>query len=192
MRLVKDATRGVLDGNFGGLPNAGTLAAGDVSNSSDTRVPEEEPRNMAMSMAGGGASGPQMNVTPLIDVLLVLIIIFLVIQTQLRHQGLEAEIPQPADPVKQAAPEPTRTIVIQLQEGMDKGDAPTVKINSEEVSWAELEPRLFDIYKRRAEKVAFVEGDDTVEFRFVADVIDQAREAGVTTVGLMPKQVAAR
>jgi biopolymer transport protein ExbD len=147
---------------------------------------------MAMSMAGGGASGPQMNVTPLIDVLLVLIIIFLVIQTQLRHQGLEAEIPQPADPAKQAAPEPTRTIVIQLQEGMDKGDAPTVKINSEEVSWTELEPRLFDIYKRRAEKVAFVEGDDGVEFRFVADVIGQAREAGVTSVGLMPKQVAAR
>jgi biopolymer transport protein ExbD len=65
-----------------------------------------------------------------------------------------------------------------------------VKINSEAVSWAELEPKLFDIYKQRAEKVAFVEGDDGVEFRFVAEVIDQARQAGVVTVGLMPKQVA--
>ena len=82
--------------------------------------------------------------------------------------------------------------MIQLQEGSGKEDTPSVKINSKEVSWAELEPALFDIYKQRAEKVAFVEGDDGVEFRFVAEVIDQAREAGVTTVGLMPKQVAAK
>ena len=147
---------------------------------------------MAMSMAGGGPSAPQMNVTPLIDVLLVLIIIFLVIQTSLRHQGLETEIPQPADRTKNSPPTPVRTIVIQLQEGAGKDDTPSVKINSEEVSWDKLELRLFDIYKQRAEKVAFVEGDDGVEFRFVADVIDQARQAGVTTVGLMPKQVAAK
>jgi biopolymer transport protein ExbD len=133
-----------------------------------------------------------MNVTPLIDVLLVLIIIFLVIQTQLRHQGLEAEILQPADQAKSSVPTPVRTIVIQLQEGSGTDDTPSVKINSEEVSWAGLEARLFDIYKQRAEKVAFVEGDDGVEFRFVADVIDQARGAGVTSVGLMPKQVAAK
>jgi biopolymer transport protein TolR len=147
---------------------------------------------MAMSMAGGGPSAPQMNVTPLIDVLLVLIIIFLVIQTSLRHQGLETEIPQPADQTKNSPPTPVRTIVIQLQEGAGKEDTPALKINSEEVSWDQLEPRLFDIYKQRAEKVAFVEGDDGVEFRFVADVIDRAREAGVGTIGLMPKQVAAR
>jgi biopolymer transport protein TolR len=110
-----------------------------------------------------------------------------------KHEGLRTQIPEPApDPAKTSAPEPQRTIVIQLQEATGKDDVPKIKINSEAVSWAELEPRLFDIYKQRAEKVAFVEGDDGVEFRFVADVIDEARGAGVTTVGLMPKEVAAK
>lgn len=147
---------------------------------------------MAMSMAGGGPSGPQMNVTPMIDVLLVLIIIFMVIVMRSKTQGELAQIPEPADPAKNSAPAPQRTIVIQLQESPDKNETPSVKINSEEVSWPELEPKLFDIYKQRAEKVAFVEGDNGVEFRFVAEVIDQAREAGVLTVGLMPEQVAAK
>jgi biopolymer transport protein ExbD len=146
---------------------------------------------MAMSMAGGGPSAPQMNVTPLIDVLLVLIIIFMVIVTQSRTKGLEAQVPQPADTTT-SPPTPVRTIVIQLEEASGKDQPPTVKINSQEVSWAELEPRLFDIFKQRAEKVAFVEGDDDVEFRFVADVIDEARQAGVDRVGLMPKEMARR
>jgi biopolymer transport protein TolR len=171
---------------------AGTLVGIAVSNPSYTRVPEQEPGIMAMSMAGGGAPGPQMNVTPMIDVLLVLIIIFMVIVMQSKTKGELAEIPQPADSAKNSAPSPERTIVVQLQEGSGKDDTPVVKINSEGVKWTELESRLFDIYKQRAEKVAFVEGDDGVEFRFVAEVIDQAREAGVTTVGLMPKQVAAK
>ena len=146
---------------------------------------------MAMSMAGGGPSAPQMNVTPLIDVLLVLIIIFMVIVTQSRTKGLEAQVPQPSDTTS-SAPTPVRTIVIQLEEARGKDQRPTVKINSQEVSWADLEPRLFDIFKQRAEKVAFVEGDDEVEFRFVAEVIDEAHEAGVERVGLMPKQMARR
>jgi biopolymer transport protein ExbD len=151
---------------------------------------KQEPENMAMSTAGGSPSGPQMNVTPMIDVLLVLIIIFMVIVMQSKTKGELAQIPQPADPARNSAPPPERTIVIQLEEGSGKDDTPSVKINAEEVSWAELEPRLFDIYKQRAEKVVFVEGDDGVEFRFVADVIDQAREAGVATAGLMPTQMA--
>ena len=116
----------------------------------------------------------------------------MVIQTSLHRRGFETEIPQPADEAKDSAPPPVRTIVIQLLEGAGKDDTPSVKINSEEVSWDKLELRLFDIYKQRAEKVAFVEGDHGVEFRLVADVIDQAREAGVETIGLMPKQVAAK
>jgi len=168
----------------------GTTPQDGVSNSSDARVPEQEQKSMAMSMGGGGPSAPQMNVTPMIDVLLVLIVIFMVIVMQSKTTGLKAEAPEPADPAKNSAPPPERTIVIQLQEAAGKEDEPRIKINSEEVKWAELEPRLFDIYKQRAEKVAFVEGDDGVEFRFVADVIDQAKAAGVTTVGLMPKQLA--
>ena len=146
---------------------------------------------MAMSMGGGGPSAPQMNMTPLIDVLLVLIIIFMVIVTQSRTKGLEAQVPQPSDATT-SAPTPVRTIVIQLEEASGNDQPPTVKINSQEVSWADLEPRLFDIFKQRAEKIAFVEGDDEVEFRFVAEVIDEARRAGVDRVGLMPKQMARR
>ena len=139
-----------------------------------------------MAMTGGGVSGPQMNVTPLIDVLLVLIIIFMVIVTQTRTKGLEAQIPQPADSHTNQTPPPVRTIVIELQESKGGDDAPKLSINSQEVNWGELEPRLHDIFKTRAEKVAFVQGEDAVEFHYVAEVIDEARAAGVERVGLMP------
>jgi biopolymer transport protein TolR len=146
---------------------------------------------MAMSLAGGGASAPQMNVTPLIDVLLVLIIIFMVIvaETKEEHKGLDAQIPQPAK--TDGAPEPVRTIVIQLGE-TDSGELPELKINEQPVSWAELKPQLADIFKQRAEKVAFVQGDDQVDFEYVADAIDTARAAGVNRVGLMPREMAKR
>ncbi len=143
---------------------------------------------MAMSMGGSGASAPQMNVTPLIDVLLVLIIIFMVIVAQSKEKGFQAEIPQPpANPA--SAPPPVRTVVVQLSE--TKGDeAPNLKINQQPVSWPDLKSQLQDIFKQRAEKVAFVQGDDEVNFEYVAYVIDTAREAGVERVGLLPKEMA--
>jgi biopolymer transport protein TolR len=143
---------------------------------------------MAMSMGGSGASSPQMNVTPLIDVLLVLIIIFMIIVAQSKEKGFKTEIPQPpANP--DSAPEPVRTVVIQLGE-TKKGEAPVLKINQQAVSWPDLKMQLSDIFKTRAEKVAFVQGDDEVNFEYVAYVIDTAREAGVQRVGLLPKEMA--
>jgi biopolymer transport protein TolR len=145
---------------------------------------------MAMSIGGGGASAPQMNVTPLIDVLLVLIIIFMVIVAQSKEKGLEAQIPEPpAHP--DSVPPPIRTIVIQLAETKN-GAVAELKINEQPVSWNELKPQLADIFKQRAEKVAFVQGDDEVDFEYVADVIDTARAAGVDRVGLLPKELARR
>jgi biopolymer transport protein TolR len=143
---------------------------------------------MAMSMGGGGASAPQMNVTPLIDVLLVLIIIFMLIVAQSKEKGLEAQIPQPPSKTDTSPPS-VRTIVIQLGEPRG-GDVPVLKINQQEVSWADLKGQLEDIFKQRAEKVAFVQGDDRVDFEYVADVIDTARDAGVARVGLLPKEMA--
>ena len=142
---------------------------------------------MAMSMAGGGASAPQMNVTPLIDVLLVLIIIFMVIVAESKEKGLEAQIPQPSSETVSPI---VRTIVIQLAEPKS-GEFPILKINQEELAWPDLKAKLQDIFKQRAERVAFVQGDDNVDFEYVADVIDTARDAGVARVGLLPKEMAA-
>ena len=142
---------------------------------------------MAMSMGGGGVSAPQMNVTPLIDVLLVLIIIFMIVVTQEKESGLQTQIPQPANE-QQNSPQP-RTVVIRVMSAAGKQD-PELKINDEDVKWNELSDRLQQIFKWRAERVAFVQGEDDVEFQWVADVIDTARHSGVEKVGLLPKELA--
>jgi biopolymer transport protein TolR len=140
---------------------------------------------MAFS-AGGGPSSAEMNVTPLIDVLLVLIIIFMIVVTQQKRSGLNAQIPQPE---QKAAKDVfvDRTIVIQVVNGA-KDELPTLKINQENVSWENLESRLHDIFKTRAERIAFVRGEDDVDFQYVADAIDLARHAGVEKVGLLGRQ----
>jgi biopolymer transport protein TolR len=138
---------------------------------------------MSFSMAGRGARGPEINVTPLIDVLLTLIIVFMVVVSMDKEQGETAQIPQPDQ--KQTAPEPeSHTIVIQVMWTKDD-QSPTVKINQDDVRWEDLETRLAEIYLKRAEKVVFVRGDDDVDFQYVADVIDLAHHAGVQRVGLL-------
>jgi len=140
-----------------------------------------------MSMAVGGSGGgptADMNVTPLIDVLLVLLIIFMVI-TPLTPKGLDALVPQPPkDQQKQQEPN-DRTIVVQLMKGA--GDKPALKINQDDVTWENLEARLNDIFKTRAEKVMFVKADSDLPFNDVAQVIDIAHGAGVDKVGLIAK-----
>jgi biopolymer transport protein ExbD len=136
--------------------------------------------------AGSGPSNPQLNVTPLIDVLLVLIIIFMVIVTQQKRTGLEAEIPQPATD-KTTQPLAERTIVIQLEQGSGN-NTPSLKINQEDVSWSDLKDRLQRVFALRAERVAFVKGDDAIDFQYVADAIDIARAAGVEKIGLLGKK----
>jgi len=138
---------------------------------------------MAFSMAGGGPSGPQINVTPLIDVLLTLIIMFMLVVSMDQEYGEKAQIPQPDQKSTTSQPQ-ARTIVIQVL-WTAKDQAPSVKINQDDVPWPELENRLARIYLTRVEKVAFVRGDADVDFEYVADVIDRAHHAGVQRIGLM-------
>jgi len=139
---------------------------------------------MAFSMAGGGPSGPQINVTPLIDVLLTLIIMFMLVVSMDPEYGEKAQIPQP-NPDKAETVSQPRTVVIEVV--MANGQAPAVKINRQDVSWQDLDTQLARIYLSRVEKVAFVRGDADVDFQYVADVIDRAHHAGVLRIGLMTK-----
>jgi biopolymer transport protein TolR len=138
---------------------------------------------MSFSMAGKAARGPEINVTPLIDVLLTLIIVFMVVVSMDKEQGETAQIPQPDQKQTQNIAQP-RTVVIQVV-WTKNNEPPTVKINQDVVKWEDLETRLAEIYLKRAEKVAFVRGDSDVDFQYVADVIDLAHHAGVQRVGLL-------
>jgi biopolymer transport protein ExbD len=139
---------------------------------------------MGMAVGGGGSAKADINMTPMIDVLLVLIIIFMVI-TPLTPKGLEALVPQPpkADQPQSQADQRTVVIVINRDKSMT--------INQEPTDEQRLGPRLEEIFKTRAERVVFVKGDNELEYQYVAKAIDIAHGAGIDKVGLMTPQMEA-
>jgi biopolymer transport protein TolR len=139
---------------------------------------------MAFSTAGRGPLRAEINMTPMIDILLVLIIVFMVVVSMSQQKGLDAQIPQPA--TGNPPPQPERTIIIQVAWAQGN-EPPSLKINDELVSWDKLHERLSEIFNKRVERVAFIKGDDDIDFQYVADAISVARVSGVEKVGLLSK-----
>ena len=140
---------------------------------------------MAMAV-GGSKGGPRcdINMTPMIDILLGLLIIFMVI-TPLTPHGLEALAPEPPDKKNQPPPDQDRTVVIVIDK--DK----SMHINNEDTDIDKLGPRLEQIFKTRAERVVFVKGDPDLEYQTVARAIDVAKGAQIDKVGLMTPKLEA-
>jgi biopolymer transport protein TolR len=138
---------------------------------------------MAMNVGGGGRVQANINVTPLIDVLLVLLNIFMVI-TPLTPYGLEAIAPQPP---KKNEPEQKndRTVVIVIDKDR------TMHINEEPTDFDRLGPRLEQVFKTRAERVVFVKGDPDLDYQTVARAIDIAKGVGIDKIGLMTPKIEA-
>jgi len=126
----------------------------------------------------------EMNVVPLIDILLVLLIIFMVI-TPLTPKGLDTLVPQPNPNKEQNQDLENKTVVVQVLTN-DK-----LKINNEDATWDGLGQRIDQIFKDRAEKIAFVKGDNDVLFASVARAIDIMRANGIDKVGLITAKIEA-
>ena len=134
---------------------------------------------MAMSSGGGGGLTNDINVTPMIDVLLVLLIIFMMAIPMMR-KAIDLQLPDPT-PVNTPSGPPPSQIVLQVLPGG------VLKINSEEVTQANLAARLKEIYDPRPDKIIFVKGDPTVKYQDVVMAMDAARGAGVKVIGIPPK-----
>ena len=141
---------------------------------------------MSVGENKGGAMS-EMNVVPLIDILLVLLIIFMVI-TPLTPKGLDTLVPQPNPNQQQNQDLENKTVVVQI---LKDGASSKVKINNEDSSWSGLGPRIEQIFKDRAEKIAFVKGDNDVLFADVAHAIDIMRGSGIDKVGLITAKLEA-
>ena len=142
-----------------------------------------------MGMGGGSTGGTMsdINVTPMIDVLLVLLIIFMVI-VPVTPKGLNTLIPQPPkNPNQEQVNE--RTIVVQVL-GNGKG-APSYKINEDDFAKSAIEPKLAEIFATRQEKVMFVKADGALDFGKVAEVIDMGHQADVDNIGLITPRIEA-
>jgi biopolymer transport protein TolR len=139
-----------------------------------------------MGMAVGEQKGvvSEPNIVPLIDVLLVLIIIFMVI-TPRTPTGLKTLVPQPPPPNQKQEQPDNKTIVVSVLAGGK------LMINQDNATWDDLGSRLFEIFKQRADRIAFIKGDDNVEFADVARAIDIMRGSGIDHVGLITAKIEA-
>jgi biopolymer transport protein TolR len=131
-------------------------------------------------VAGRRGIVSDVNVVPLIDILLVLLVIFMIIPH--RQKGLDAVIPQQQTD-RQVPSEPPETIIVQIASNG------SVRINQSGVRFEELQDRLQGIIARRTERVAFLQADRSLEFQAVAQVLDLMHSAGATPIGLLSSEL---
>jgi biopolymer transport protein ExbD len=133
---------------------------------------------MGFSIGGKRGIVSDPNVVPLIDILLVLLVIFMIIP---HRRGLRVEVPQPS-PDLPSSVRPTVVVVQVLADG-------SLRLNQEPVKWDELEFRLSEVFKVRADRTAFIRGDGSVEFAAVARVIDAMHTTGIAPIGLLTQDL---
>lgn len=142
---------------------------------------------MGMTSGNKGGAMSDINITPMIDILLVLLIIFMVIVPVTPH-GLETLVPQPPKDKNQQQ-DNQRTIVVQVLS--NGGAPPSYKINDTAFNKSDIEPELEKIFATRVEKVMFVKGDKDLDFSKVAEVIDYGHAAGVDNIGIITPRIEA-
>ena len=141
---------------------------------------------MGMTSGSSKELRADINVTPLIDVLLVLLSIFMVIQpTAVR--GLDTLLPQP--PKSPDHVDQPQAIVVQVLGNGDHGI--TYKINETLMNKLDIEPRLSEIFATRTDKAMFIKGDADLDFSLVADIIDYGHQAGVDNIGILTPRTTA-
>lgn len=137
---------------------------------------------MGMAVGRGGGPKSDINITPYIDILLVLLIIFMVI-TPVRQMDLDVKVPQPPPPGSENAPADPSVIVVSV------GESASIAINQEIVDISALGPKLQEIYSARANKNMFISASPKLPYGDVVKIIDIAKGAGVGDIGLILEEI---